>query len=315
MSRPLRIEYAGAFYHVTSRGNERKAVYRSTPDREKFLFYLESATERYRAVIHVYCLMNNHYHLLLETPLGNLSQIMHHINGAYTTYFNTKHTRSGHLFQGRYKATLIDADEYASEVSRYIHLNPVRTGLVEIPEEYRWSSFQYYLFKREAPRWLNRDLVLGYFGREQKVAAKKYKDFVYSCMYQGDKNALVRLSRSVILGRNEFIEEIKTRYLRYKHVDRNLPTLRYFADRPGLSQIEKAVDSVLKTDKKLARRVKLYMFHQYSGMKLREIGEHFGLCESGVSQVSRRIGTQVEKDKKLREIIKTIETRIVLSNV
>lgn len=315
MSRPLRIEYAGAFYHVVSRGNERKAVYRTHRDREKFFSYLESATERYRAVIHVYCLMDNHYHLLLETPSGNLSQIMHHINGAYTVYFNTKHARSGHLFQGRYKAILIDADEYASEVSRYIHLNPVRAGLIDIPEEYRWSSCQYYVLKREAPKWLKRDFVLGYFGSGPKRAMKQYKNFVYSFRDQEDKNPLARFSRSVILGGNEFVEEIKTRYLRYKQVDRNLPTLRDFSDQPGLSQIGKVVDSVLQTDKKLARRVKLHMCHRYSGMNLREIGKHFGLGESGVSQASRRICMKAEEDKKLKAIIKTIEARIVLSNV
>ena len=110
MARPLRIEYPGAFYHVTSRGNEQKDIFRSRKDREKFLSYLESAKERYGAAIHTFCLMNNHYHLLLETPAGNLSQIMRHINGAYTTYFNVKRKRSGHLFQGRYKAILVDAD-------------------------------------------------------------------------------------------------------------------------------------------------------------------------------------------------------------
>ena len=107
----MRIEYPVAFYHVTSRGNERKAVFKSRRDREKFLSYLDSATERYGAVIHVYCLMDNHYHLLVETPLGNLSKIMQHINGAYTMYFNTKRKRSGHLFQGRYKAILVDAHD------------------------------------------------------------------------------------------------------------------------------------------------------------------------------------------------------------
>ena len=117
MARQLRINYPGAFYHVTSRGNERKAVFKSKRDREKFLEYLETATLRYDAVVHVYCLMDNHYHLLLKTPSGNLPQIMRHINGAYTTYFNVKRGRSGHLFQGRYKAILVDADEYAKELS------------------------------------------------------------------------------------------------------------------------------------------------------------------------------------------------------
>ena len=133
MARPLRILYPGAFYHITSRGNEQKALFKSNKDREKFIEYLESATERYDAVIHAYCLMDNHYHILLETPSGNLSKIMAHINGAYTNYFNAKRERSGHLFQGRYKAILVEADEYAKELSRYIHLNPVRANIVEHP--------------------------------------------------------------------------------------------------------------------------------------------------------------------------------------
>ncbi|MDA3902779.1 MAG: transposase, partial [Desulfuromusa sp.] len=144
MSRQLRIVYPGAYYHVTSRGNERKDVFKSQRDREKFLEYLTSATERYGAVVHAFCLMSNHYHLLLETPEGNLSQIMRHINGAYTTYFNMKRKRSGHLFQGRFKAILIEADEYLTELSRYIHLNPVRAGIVEKPEQYKWSSYMCY---------------------------------------------------------------------------------------------------------------------------------------------------------------------------
>ena len=144
MARPLRIAFPGAFYHVTARGNERKAVFKSIRDRQKFLEYLETATERYNAVIHAYCLMDNRYHLLLETPSGNLPQIMQHINGAYTTYFNVKRARAGHLFQGRYKAILVEMDEYAKELSRYMHLNPVRAKLAETPDKYEWSSYNFY---------------------------------------------------------------------------------------------------------------------------------------------------------------------------
>ena len=154
MARPLRLQYPGAFYHVTSRGNERKSIFKTNRDRQKFLSYLESAYDRYGAIIHVYCLMNNHYHLLVETPRGNLSQILHHINGAYTAYFNTKMKRSGHLFQGRYKAILVEKDSYCQELSRYVHLNPVRTGLVKRPSEYHWSSYTYYIGQKEKPRWL-----------------------------------------------------------------------------------------------------------------------------------------------------------------
>jgi putative transposase len=140
MARPLRIEFPDAFYHVTARGNERRNIFRDDRDRQRLLGYLESAVLRYKAVVHVYCLMSNHYHLLLSTPAGNLSQIMRHINGGYTTYFNKRHDRAGHLLQGRYKAILVEADPYAGELSRYIHLNPVRAGIAGRPEEYPWSS-------------------------------------------------------------------------------------------------------------------------------------------------------------------------------
>jgi REP element-mobilizing transposase RayT len=139
MARPLRIEYPGAFYHVTSRGNEQQDVFKSQKDRERFLAYIESAVVRYGAIVHTWCLMSNHYHLLLETPSGNLSQIMRHINGAYTTYFNVKQKRAGHLFQGRYKAILVEAGAYALELSRSMHLNPVsgdggQTGALPVVE-------------------------------------------------------------------------------------------------------------------------------------------------------------------------------------
>jgi hypothetical protein len=240
---------------------------------------------------------------------------MHHINGAYTTYFNTKRERSGHLFQGRYRAILIDVDEYAKELSRYIHLNPVRAGIAENPEEYRWSSCQYYTVKRKPPEWLKRDFILSYFGNEPKTAMKRYRDFVRSVMDEEYKNPLAEISHSVILGGEKFIAEIKTRFLRDKKPDRDLPTLRDLSSRPGLGHIEKAVDSVLQQDEKLARQVTLHMCHRHSGMKLREIGQQFGIGESGVTQASRRIGMKAKKDKRLGEIVKTIETKIYLSNV
>jgi REP element-mobilizing transposase RayT len=314
MVRPLRIEYPGAFYHVTSRGNEQQIIFVSQPDRKKFLSYLESATERYGALVHVYCLMDNHYHLLLETPSGNLSQVMHHINSAYTAYFNTKRGRSGHLFQGRYRAILIEGDEYAKELSRYIHLNPVRGGISVEPEEYRWSSCQYYTAAGEAPEWLKRDLILGYFGKKPATARRGYQDFIRSAMDDEYKNPLAGLSDSFILGSKEFVAKIKDRFLRDKQPDRELPALRKLLNRPSMDQIEKAVDSVLMPNPKLARQVKLHLCHRYSGQKLREIGKRYGIGESGVTQASRRIGSKARQDKKLTKIIKTIERELFLSN-
>ena len=312
MARPLRIEYPGAFYHITSRGNERKAVFKSERDREKLLFYLGSATERYAAIVHVYCLMDNHYHLLMETPAGNLSQIMHHINGAYTTYYNTKRERSGHLFQGRYKAILIEADEYAKELSRYMHLNPVRAGMCAHPEEYPWSSCRYYTVETKAPEWLQRGFILGYFGQNLSDSMKPYRDFIHAVMGEGYDSPLAELKHSVILGSGQFVAEIRDRFLKHKTQDRDLPALRTLLKKPSLDQIEQAVDAVLLSEPKLARQVKLHLCHRYSGMRLTQIGLRFGVGQSGVTQASQRIALKRSQDKNLRKIVKRIEKNILL---
>ena len=194
-------------------------------------------------------------------------------------------------------------------------MNPVRAGITENPEEYKWSSCQYYTVKREAPDWLKRDFILSYFGKKSRNARKRYRDFVRSVMDWEYENPLAELSHSVILGSEEFVAEIKDRFLRNKQPDRDLPALRDLSSRPNLGYIEKAVDSVLQSDDKLARQVKLYLYHRYSGMKLREIGKRFGIGESGVTQASRRIGIKAGKDKKLRKTVKMIKMKTTLSNV
>jgi putative transposase len=306
VARSLRIEFPSACYHVTSRGNERKAVFKSRRDRKKFLAYLASATERYGAVIHVYCLMDNHYHLLIETPLGNLSKIMQHINGAYTMYFNTKRKRSGHLLQGRYKAILVEADEYAKELSRYIHLNPVRAGMETDPAAYEWSSCRYYTCKRKAPDWLQRDFILGYFGKRPAAAMKKYRDFILAVLDRDHINPLAERLHAVILGSEDFIEEIKTAFLSGRKPDRELPDLNNEPAKIGIEEIVEAVDRLLKADPKFSRQVKLYFCHRFTGLKLKEIGAWFGISESGVTQASRRLTLKAEINEKILEIIDKI---------
>jgi len=243
-----------------------------------------------------------HYHLLIETPLGNLSKIIQHINGAYTNYFNKKRERSGHLFQGRYKAILVEADEYAKELSRYIHLNPVRAGMVNIPEEYKWSSFRYYVTKEKAPESLNRDLILQFFNSQPEIAMKMYKEFVYALLGQEYEDPLNDLSYSIMLGSKEFVSEIKDKFLREKEIDRGLPVLKEILNRPDPEMIEQAVDAEI-VNEKLARQVKLYLCHCYSGRRLRDIGERFGVSDSGVTQASRRIDDRQKKDKSLKKVI------------
>ena len=314
MGRPLRIEYPGAFYHVTSRGNEQKDVFKSQRDREKFLEYLESATVRYGATIHVYCLMSNHYHLLLETPGGNLSQVMRHINGAYTNYFNVKRKRSGHLLQGRYKAILVEADEYATELSRYIHLNPVRVGIVAKPEEYRWSSYRSYIGQCQLPAWLKTDFILGYFGKNTKEAMGNYLRFVNDCL---DREYISPLKRSVaaaILGSAEFIAAIEEEYLRERKPDRNLPELRKLSRRFSLDEIIQVARSHI-VEERTADKAIIHLCHKYSGLRLKEIGERFGVGESAVSQISKRFEGKVNGDEELRKMVRGLKKRLRIVNV
>lgn len=314
MARPLRIEFAGAFYHITARGNERKDIFKSVRDREQFLSYLESATERYGAVIHVYCLMSNHYHLLLETPSGNLSQIMRHINGAYTTYFNTKRGRSGHLLQGRYKGILVEADEYAKELSRYIHLNPVRAGAAVKPENYAWSSYAAYIGRQEPPGWLARNFILSYFGGTTAKGQRGYRNFIEA----GRENTASPLSGvvgSLILGSETFIREIRDKYLKDRKIDRDLPAVKELKGGPSAAEIARAVDRAFKEDPTLARKVKLYLYHTRTAQSLRQIGNRFGISESGVSQASRRMGMRLRRDEGLKMRVDAVSDALKLSNV
>jgi REP element-mobilizing transposase RayT len=307
MARPLRINYSGAFYHVTSRGNERKNVFKSKRDREKFFEYLDSATQRYDAVIHVFCLMDNHFHLLIETPSGNLPQIMRHINGAYTTYFNVKRARSGHLFQGRYKAILVEIDEYAKELSRYIHLNPVRAKMVKTPEEYEWSSYQFYIGVKKPPEWLYRDFILGYFGGKVSIAQKEYRHFVSTMVNEEYDSPLDEVVSSTLLGSPGFITFIKDKFLSGKKPDKNLPALKALVEKVSMQDIFDEVESVFGKEPALCRNVKMFFSQRYTGEKLKDIGTHFGIGESGVSQASRRVNDKIRKEKKFRRKIRKVE--------
>jgi len=188
MARPLRVEYPGAYYHVINRGNYQEKILKNDRDREKFLQYLEKASERFSITFHTYCLMSNHFHLLVETPEPNLSVAMQWIMVSYATYFNRKRDRHGHLFQGRFKAILIDADEYLKHLSRYIHLNPVRAKMVSAPSEYKWSSYPTIIGKTKEPEWLESTWLLSQFGTKRNQAIANYKDFVEKANFKDLKN-------------------------------------------------------------------------------------------------------------------------------
>ncbi len=305
MARPLRIEYPGAFYHVTSRGNERKDIFKSNTDREMFLSYLASAQEKYEAVVHAYCLMSNHYHLMIETPQGNLSQIMKYINSSYTNFFNIKRKRTGHLLQGRYKAVLVEADAYATELSRYIHLNPVRAGMVRSPEEYRWSSYSYYT-ERSSPSWLKTGFILGYFGTDPTQSRRDYRNYVIEKVNGGYIDPLAGVVASTILGSEDFVRRIKENELDGRTLDRDLPALKELKEKPDPKMIEDAALKIFSEDKRTARFAGIYLCHRYSAAKLREIGCLYRLSDSGVTQARRRFEAAMKVDAPLRKKIEEV---------
>ena len=310
MGRPLRIEYPGAFYHITSRGNERRPIFRTEKDYERFLTYLKSASERYGAQIHCFCLMPNHYHLLLETPRGNLTAILHHVNTGYTNFFNTKWKRIGHLFQGRYRALLVEKDSYGVELSRYIHLNPVRAELVKEPSDYLWSSYQAYVGMKNSWTWLQRNYLLGQMGKGEKAAQKEYQRFVEEGMGGPISDPLQKTVAATLLGSEKFIEWVKERWVNNRGLHRDIPALKRMATAPELHSVRERCDAVFGTGSILSRRMALYLSHRFSGLPLEEIGKFFGgISSSAVSQNSRRVRVRLEEDPELsKEIEPLIES-------
>ena len=310
MGRPLRIEFEGACYHVTSRGNEQKDIFKSKRDREKFLGYLESAVFRYGAIIHAWCLMTNHYHLLLETPRGNLSQIMRHINGAYTNYYNAKRKRAGHLFQGRYKAILIEADAYLVELSRYLHLNPVRAKIVAKPENYPWSSYGAYVDLQPRVKWHKTEYILEHFaGRSDR-----YRQFVEDLLDKAYESPLTQTVAATVLGSETFVRHFTETHVTPIHAGRDMPAVRHLTQPLQLEKILNAVRETM-TDEKTARKSSIYLAHRYSGARLKELGAYFGLSESGVSQLSRRFESWMDEKDAVKMEVEGIIEKLGLSRM
>ena len=315
MARPLRIEYPGAFYHVISRGNARQKIFVSDGDKHKFLSFLETGVAPFGYRIHAYCLMDNHYHLLMETANANLSKILHRLNSGYSTYFSRKYHRPGHFLQGRPKVLLVDKDAYALELSRYIHLNPVKARVVKRPELYRWSSCKYYFKKMSVPEFLETSFLLGQLDKREAPARKAMKAFVEAGRTGRVPNPFKDQKGGVILGDETFVQWVDSQFLKGRGKDRDLPGLRELK-RLELGEIREVVERAFQDDLKMGRKAGIYLCRKFSERTLAEIGRFYGgIGISAVSQTVKRLDIQRQKDKHLDRELSRIEKKIKKCNV
>ena len=284
MARPLRIEFPGALYHVTSRGNARAFISKSDADRETFLDVLEQVAARFNWLCHAYCLMGNHYHLMIETPDGNLTAGMRQLNGVYTQRFNRRHQRVGHVLQGRFKAILVDRDSYLLELCRYVVLNPVRAKMVKRVGDYRWSSYRATAGKIETPSYLTCDWVLSQFAQGKAIAQRRYREFVNAGV--GVDSPWLKLKGQILLGSDAFIQKIRPLLAKQAGL-KEIPRAQRFANRPGLEIALASGKLYNKTRRDSAMRVA----HLKHGYTLSETGSHLGLHYTTVSKVINQTGT------------------------
>lgn len=273
MARPLRLEFAGALYHVMARGNAREPIFLDDADRAAFVNNLGRVAGRFDWRLWAWCLMGNHYHLLVETLQPTLSRGMREVNGVYTQGFNRRHGRVGHVLQGRYKAVLVDKDSYLLELSRYVVLNPVRAGLVATTGEWPWSSYRAVMGKAAAPDWLAAEATLHLFHAERGLARRAYARFVAEGVQAADPTAAIE--RQTLLGSDAFIERMAARAARHpvaQEVPRRARLVR------SLRSIEREATG---------RDAAIQAAYATGGYTLRQIGEHFGVHYSVVSRIAR----------------------------
>ncbi len=340
------MERPGAWYHVTARGNERRPIFQDDRDRGHFCELLAQSTETFRLVLHAYVLMDNHYHLLMETPEANLSRAMQWFNVSYSVWFNRRHGRAGHLFQGRYKAIVVDRDTWALGLSRYVHLNPVRVksllldkpaqhrsqqGAGSKPEaelirerlvrlrRYRWSSYRAYAGLTPPPPWLVCKAVLALVGEghveQQRLA---YRQYVEDAVREGlAESPWEQLSAQIVLGTQEFVRGLRQHW---QGNQREQAPLRGLAPRPGFVQVIAVVEK-LKGEKwetfrdrhgDWGRDLALYLGKKECGLKLRELGEAAGGMDyAGVSVAVKRFERSLATDKELAALLALAKTQLL----
>lgn len=307
MARPLRIEYDGAAYHIISRGNRAEYIFSEDKEKEYFTETIKKAVEKYKAELYAYCIMGNHYHLLITTPYGELTKLMHYIGSTYGSYLRRQCGIIGHIFAGRYKSLCIEKEGYLLELSRYIHLNPVRAGITARAEDYKWSSYRYYIGKEESPEWLNTGWLMEEYGEEKGKAWSKYKEFTEAGIKNPPAYPKERIIGQAILGSKEFIKKtikgIKKKAIKditAKRIYEGIIDLEELKDRVckhyGIKELAKA-DTI---EVRQARRMFISLAKEKTAAYNREIAEMTGYENpSGVTHQYKRTLQELKTDRRL----------------
>lgn len=313
MARPLRIEYPGAYYHVMNRGDARNSIFLVKDDYGMFLDLLEESSKLFNAKILSYCLMTNHYHLLVHTPRGNLSRFMRHLGGVYTQRFNRLHKKDGHLFRGRFKAILIQEDEYLTHLIRYIHLNPVQANLVQDPKDFPWSSHQDYL-EAKGRGWLAVTEALEFFSPRVREARKLYLEFIRAGIDRQTRAFFKMKNQGSIFGDIDFVDKIKETYLLGdRKPSPEIPEKRNIQGENVIKRIkfqvaryfkinESGLYSSTRGEYNKPRMMALGLCRELSGLKLEEIARYFNIGSyKTVSSSCQRFKSYLAKDKDARK--------------
>lgn len=320
MPRPLRIEYPGAYYHVMNRGTGRKAIYAHDEHRLIFLELLREINTMYQVETHAYCLMGNHYHVLLRTRQANLSRAMRHLNGVYTQRYNRTEKKDGPLYRGRYKAILIDADSYLLNVSRYIHRNPVEAGMTKKGEDYPWSSYQAFIGHANAPQWLILKTTLDMIG--QRKRQKRYQAFVEAGIDQETLDFYQKKKLAPVLGSVRFMQRQMKGITSHQEQPESRRSLQSITPDEIVARIAQVFQVNRETifnpvrgrgQENLARSASIYVTRKMTAIPLTDIADYFGLSHYGsVSGSNSRFEMRMKQDtglaKAVERAIKNINT-------
>jgi REP element-mobilizing transposase RayT len=315
MGRPWRIEYKGASYHILSRGNERRDIFFDLRDYHLFLDTVGEMAERFELEIFAYVLMPNHYHLLLKTHRKNLSKSMHWFGVAYTNRINARHSRCGHLFQGRYKSLLVQNDAYLLRLSCYIHRNPLRTGLVKRLVDYRWSSYPAYAYNKKSQDWLSMDTILKQFDAKDKKHAYREKVQGYA---DEEKRLWEDFRHGMIVGSEQFVEKIREKFLPPQPHKEIISQKEMSEIQDPAKKVQKAA-KILGADLKRFREslrisaqdrdtrdILVYFIRREGVFTNQEIGEIFGVSYSAISHIARRVKERLQYDREMKTKYETL---------